>query len=90
MDKRREFVLLLSLFCLLSLASVVFAQTGSGYDTSWHVIASGGGTSESLSHIVVGTIGQPVSGVSTWDYTVNSGFWYTHYYRVYLPIVLRE
>ena len=89
MCKRRKLVLLLSLLCVLSLTSVVLAQTGFGRDLSWHVIAAGGGTSEGFGRVVIGTIGQPVAGVSTLNNTVNSGFWYTRYYRIFLPVILK-
>jgi hypothetical protein len=52
------------------------AQSGGGYDLSWHTIDGGGGTSTGGVYSVSGTIGQPdASTMSGGNYTLQGGFW---------------
>ena len=52
---------------------LAFAQT---YQIDWYVIGSGGGTSQSSSYQLSGTIGQPIVGTSSSSsYTIEAGFW---------------
>jgi hypothetical protein len=58
---------------VILLCSVATAQE---YSIDRHVIASGGGQSESGSYSINCTIGQPIVGVSSSDnYTIEGGFW---------------
>lgn len=58
---------------MLLLCSAAAAQQ---YSIDRHVIASGGGHSESASYSVDCTIGQPVTGSASSDnYSVEGGFW---------------
>lgn len=73
----------------------VLAQSGGGFDLSWHVVSSGGGPqAKSTSFQLNGTVSQP--GVGTGlaigaSRQVGPGFWYGigGDYSVYLPLVLR-
>jgi hypothetical protein len=59
------------------------------YQIDWHVIASGGGHSESAEYQIDATIGQPVVGQSSSEsYTLKAGYWVGFLARgdcVYLP-----
>lgn len=68
-------LLIASLVLLVSIP--VLAQTGGGFDLSWHTIDGGGSTSSSDSvYTLSGTIGQPDAGqMSGGDYTLSGGFW---------------
>jgi len=58
---------------ILMLASTASAQN---YSIDWYVIASGGGHAESANFMVDGTIGQPITGISSSaNYVVEAGFW---------------
>ena len=71
------------------------AQSGGGFDLSWHVVSSGGGPlAKSAGFQLNGTVSQP--GVGTGLVTgasrqVGPGFWYGigGDFTVYLPLVLR-
>jgi hypothetical protein len=84
------FILLLISFVLVS------AQSGGGYDHSWHTIAGGGGTSNGGNYTAASTIGQPAVGHSSGGpFDVSSGFGAAFppqtgavSYTVYLPGVL--
>jgi len=61
------------LILIVVVPSILFAQT---YQIDWYVIGSGGGTVESESYEISGTIGQPIVGVtSSENYTIEAGFW---------------
>lgn len=52
------------------------AQSGGGYDLSWHTIDDGGGITTGGVYSVSGTIGQPDAGtLSGGLYTLAGGFW---------------
>ena len=77
----------------LAVAIPVLAQVSSSYDLSRHVIAGGGGRTESAGYSLEGTIGQAVTGQSFGGYTLCSGHWCAGAddgCAVYLPLVLRE
>jgi hypothetical protein len=62
----------------LFLITVVWISTGSAqnYSIDRHVVASGGGHSESAAYMADATIGQPIVGSSSSDnYVMNGGFW---------------
>ena len=90
--KRKEWPLLL--LALLLAVAPVLAQVSSNYDLSRHVIAGGGGRMASSGHVVMGTVGQAVTGITlSSQHTLCSGFWCgaaaQTQYRTYLPLVLR-
>ena len=96
MERRKLYQMggaILTLLALFALISIAFAQASSNYDLSWHVVAGGGGRMKSTDHTLMGTIGQPLTGVM-WDgHTLCSGFWcggVAVQYRIYLPLVLRN
>lgn len=61
------------LLFIILLPAITSAQT---YQIDWYVIGSGGGTSQSSSYQLSGTIGQPIVGTSSSaNYTINAGFW---------------
>jgi hypothetical protein len=87
---------LIIIVLLLSSFTLVFGQSGGGYDLSWHTIAGGGGTSSGGNYTAASTIGQPAAGHSSGGtFEVSSGFWAAFppqtgavSYTVYLPGVL--
>ena len=68
MDMRKYIFLII----LLS-SSLAMSQQ---YQVDWHVVASGGGHSQTALHQVDGTIAQPITGKSfTSRYQIEGGFW---------------
>jgi len=95
---RRALHLRSLLVFLVLLATVpVLAQSGGGYDLSWHTVDGGGATfSTGGGYTLGGTIGQAEAGVlSGGGYVLSGGFWagggaVSIEYRIYLPLVLRN
>ena len=90
-----KLILALALCLLLAAGVPALAQVSAHYDLSWHVIGGGGGESASAAHLLRGTVGQPLTGVSlSSGHMLRSGFWHggaaVEPYRVYLPLVLRN
>ena len=73
---------------------VALAQTGSGYDLTWHTIDGGGTTTATGgAYSLSGSIGQPDAGSQTGGgYVLRGGFWTApdHLRQVYLPLVKRN
>ena len=73
------------------------AQSGGGYDLSWHTV-DGGGVSFSWggSYRLGGTMGQPDTGeLAGGRFVLTGGFWRgvpgtVWAYKVYLPITMRH
>jgi len=87
----RPMLILATVLGLLLLAGSVYAQTGGGYDLTWHTIDGGGATfSTSADYTLGGTTGQPDAGtLSAGSYTLRGGFWAgVGQHRIYLPLVL--
>jgi hypothetical protein len=84
----------LALLAGLILAGPVLAQVSAHYDLSWHVIAGGGGRTESANHILEGTVGQAVTGstLGAGTHSLCSGYWcgLPAAHRIYLPLVIRS
>mgnify|MGYP005840982857 CR=1 FL=1 len=82
----------------LTLAGLVRAQSGGGYDLTWNTIDGGGYMfSTGGGYALGGTIGQADAGtLSGGGYTLAGGFWgggvgvAAAQYRVYLPSLLRN
>ena len=91
MKRTALFIPIATLVMALLIVSVAVAQTGGGYDLSWNVVASGGGSSNGGSYSLNGTIGQAGAGsLSGGNYTLSGGFWISSIapqYEVYLPLV---
>ena len=93
--QRLLFILIAALAVALLVASIAVAQSGSGYDLSWSVIAGGGGSSRGSGHTLDGTLGQFDAGMlSGGGYTLSGGFWteltpLTSSFSVYLPLILK-
>jgi len=89
--KRHLPLVLLVLAILALLTSVVLAE--GDYAIQRAVIAGGGGFSSGGSYDVQGTVGQPLTAVSSaGEYDLGSGFWgwLESFFDVYLPLVLRN
>lgn len=73
--------------------SAAYAQTGSGYDLSWHTTDGGGDTLTGSGYSLSGTAGQPDAGATMTGsgYTLTGGFWpaASSSQSVYLPIVIK-
>ena len=92
----RWFLLLAAAALLLAViwkSPAAVAQTGGGYDLSWHTVDGGGGTSSGGGYTVTGTAGQPDTGtLSGGSYTVAGGFWAglaQALHNLFLPLVRR-
>lgn len=88
---------LLLLGALLAVPALALAQTGGGYNLSWHTVDGGGATfSTGGGYTLGGTIGQAEAGaLSGGGYVLSGGFWagggaVSIEYRIYLPLVLRN
>jgi hypothetical protein len=80
-------VILAALLIAAALSGSALAQTGGGYDLSWHVIAGGGYTLQ-------GAIGQAAAGtLAGGGYTLRGGFWSgpaaASSEHAYLPLLLK-
>jgi len=95
MKQKRVLVIL---FVCLAFAGwvTVRAQSGNGYDLTWHTIDGGGGMNSGGAYTLGGAIGQPDAGMLRGgDYTLAGGFWQggessispEHY--IFLPLVMR-
>ncbi len=85
----------LAIVAVVLLAGIALAQVGGGFDLSWHVVASGGGsgTMAGSGFTLDGTLSQTAIGpASGGSFTVQQGFWYGlgGPHTVYLPIVLKN
>ena len=95
MNTRRMISLALALVVGLLLVSAVWAQTGGGYDLTWHTVDGGGGTVSGGGYTLMGTAGQPDAGdaLTGSGYTLVGGFWpgvRVAGHNIYLPLVLRN
>ena len=70
---------------------LVLAQTGGGFDLTWHTQDSGGGLSTGGGYVQSAAAGQPDAGVMAGGgYTLSGGFLVDLDLRkVYLPVVLK-
>lgn len=77
--KNKHILTMISLLLLLSTGGIaVWAQTGGGYDLTWHTIDGGGGLSSGGDYSVNSSIGQPDAGaLSGGDYNLQGGFWHS-------------
>jgi len=87
--------LLVGLACLLIallLARAATAQTSTGYDLAWHVLAGGGTRATSAGFAWDATLGQWAAGpADDTNCAVNSGYWQRWLgQQLYLPLVLRQ
>ena len=93
--KRHTALLVLAAFLMLApaaLVSVTAAQSGSGYDLSWHTL-DGGGLSAGGGYSLAGALGQADAGrLAGGDYSLSGGFLAgaVNLRAVYLPLVLRN
>lgn len=96
--RKHTFVVLFSLLVLVAFGSVVFAQTGDGFDLTWHVMGGAGGvgplTGDGFS--LDGTQGQTAIGPAVGDdWLLGQGYWYgmgevaPPVFGIYLPIVTK-
>ena len=95
--KRWSLLLPITLLILLlaGLGQAALAQSGGGFNLSWHVVSGGGGPATSSGFQLNGTVGQPGvnAGLLTDGSTqVGPGFWYGigGEHKVYLPLMLRS
>ena len=88
-------VMILAAGLLLLLVLPALAQTGGGYDLSWHTVDGGGGTSGGSGYTLAGTIGQPDAGQMTGgEYALVGGFWsgaelQPTQFNIFLPLLRR-
>jgi large exoprotein involved in heme utilization and adhesion len=90
-------IILLALLTVLLLSLVLVAaaaaQTGSGFDLSWHVVGSGGGRMTGGAYQLDGTLGQvAVAQASGSGDTLFHGFWqdFLHLIRSFLPMTMKH
>ncbi len=92
--KKQIWLFLIILLLGLTLTGIVWAQTGGGYDLSWHTVDGGGNSVTGGGYTLSGAIGQPdAASASGGGYSLTGGFWVgsdsdnTKY--IYLPLVLK-
>ena len=91
MNKRKIFLLGITLLVLLLTASGAMASVNADYGLDWNVIGGGGDLSTGSTYAVHGTVSQTadeVSGGTTYD--AYSGFWYgllSDLQRIFLPLI---
>jgi hypothetical protein len=97
MDTRIRLTGVLVLGLILVLAGGALAQSGGGYNLTWHTVDGGGGTSTGGGFTLTGTAGQPDAGLLTGgEYRLGGGFWgggevaLAPGLETYLPLVLRD
>jgi nucleoside recognition membrane protein YjiH len=94
-NRRRKLILAALLVLLVSLVVVagVVAQTGGGFDLTWHVVGSSGGKMAGSGFVLNGTAGQVAVSSSTGSGdTLLHGFWQKILWQiqVYLPVTLKN
>lgn len=90
LNKRKLLLSLFVLLLLLSVATLILAQSSANFDFSWKVLGNGGGQSSSTSYQVNGTIGQNFAGPpsSSANYQLQSGFWASGSDQaIFLPVI---
>ena len=81
---------------MLVLAGGALAQSGGGYNLTWHTVDGGGGQASGGGYTLTGTAGQPDAGLlAGGEFTLGGGFWgggelVGGAYDTYLPLVLRS
>jgi hypothetical protein len=70
--------LVLAISTVVFLAGTASAQSGGGYDLSWHTIDGGGAMVSTVGDFELGgTVGQPDAGaMAGGDFTLTGGFWF--------------
>jgi len=90
--KPRTLIALIILLLLMIL--VTSSSMASGImEIDWYVIGGGGGTANTGDYTLSGTIGQPVTGLSSSAGTdLCSGFWcrVLSGFRIFFPLVLKH
>jgi hypothetical protein len=88
------FALIAGSALMAGLLGMAQAQTGSGYDLTWHTVDAGGTSSATGgAYSLAGTVGQADAGLQTGgQYALQGGFWSGAAYlrQVYLPLVARS
>lgn len=100
MNNLKLWILICLVLTFLPAGNVAYAQTGSGYDLSWHTTDGGGDTLTGSGYSLSGTVGQPDAATQTLSssgYSLTGGFWpvaagggSSGGQSVYLPIVLKN
>jgi hypothetical protein len=94
----KRMVIPIILIIVLFVSGLARAQSGNGYDLTWHTIDNGGVTvSAGNGYQLGGTIGQPDAGsLSGGNYTLSGGFWQSESsagptaYHIFLPLVMSQ
>ncbi len=73
---RRTAVLMVAILAGLAALAIVLAQTSTSFDLTWNVLGGGGGSSDSASFAVDGTLGQTAPGNSaSTNFQLAAGIW---------------
>ena len=89
---RKPFVFgLLAIFAIALIFTVTAFASGSGPAIDWQVLAGGGGHASGTNITLDGTLGQPVTGLSTGGSArLSAGYWYEQQsVRIFLPLLRR-
>lgn len=91
MNRTKVFALLIAVFAGILIVGIVFAQTGDGFDLTWHVISGGGtGPLSGDGFTIDSTLGQTIIGISSGGTNLlEHGFWFSMPSSTYLPIILK-
>ena len=90
---RPKYVIALTILLLLMVLVTSSTRASGIMEIDWYVIGGGGGTGIAGDYTLSGTIGQPVTGLSSSaDSDLCSGFWcrVLSGLRIFLPLVLRN
>ncbi|NKQ36351.1 MAG: hypothetical protein HF973_12130 [Chloroflexi bacterium] len=85
--------ILLLLGAMLLLSAVLLSAAPTSFAVPWQVVGNGGGDSSNATFAVSGTIGQPVTAVSSNNnITLSSGYWsgLSANYDIYLPAIIKQ
>jgi len=90
----RQILMLLTLIALLALAGSALAMSSTNYRLDWFtpLTSGGGGPAGSAGYAVNLTVGQTASGLASSDsFQACLGYWCDRsFYRVYLPLMLKD
>jgi len=92
MNRKKSFLFLALLACLL-VGTIVLAAPKGGLAINWWTVDGGGGQSSGGPYVLMGTAGQPDASVNVGgSYVLAGGYWtpgITDSYEVFLPIIMK-
>ena len=95
--RQKSSAFLLALVCLLTVGSILMADSAGLFSLTWWTVDGGGGASSAGSYRLSGSIGQPDAGESNGGaYNLSGGFWGAALSvngntgnQIFLPVILK-